>query len=225
MIYVTGDVYGDGMISRLVEFREIEKKLNVDDYLIICGDLGIIQNNDTSEKKLLDYLENKPYTICFVEGEHDNLDLINSNFQIVDFNEGEAHKIKKNIYHLIKGQIYKIEGKTIFTMGGAYGVTNTRRILHSKWTSNIPTDRDYSTAMKNIENYDYSVDYIISHIPPREVLYKLGLSPDEREKEIATFLEYIMYSVEYKHFFCGHLHRDYNFSNNLTILWQKYYVI
>lgn len=69
MIYVTGDTHGDQ--SRFVYSSE-EKRWTEKDVVIVCGDFGFIFNDDYAEKCFLDYLENRPYTLCFIDGNHEN---------------------------------------------------------------------------------------------------------------------------------------------------------
>jgi predicted phosphodiesterase len=88
------------------------------DYLIVCGDFGYIFLNDDREKAFLDYLETKPYTICFVDGNHENFPVIYS-YPKELWHGGYIHRIRKNILHLMRGQVFEIEGKKIFTFGGA----------------------------------------------------------------------------------------------------------
>ena len=63
MIYVTGDSHGD-----YFKFSEIEEKtiLTQYDYVLICGDFGFIFSNSPLEKRLLDELAKKEYTILFI---------------------------------------------------------------------------------------------------------------------------------------------------------------
>ena len=74
MIYVTGDTHGD--ISRFKK-REL-KKFTKKDYLIICGDFGFLWNESAEEQEKLDFLKSQKYTILFVDGTHENFDLLES---------------------------------------------------------------------------------------------------------------------------------------------------
>jgi hypothetical protein len=51
------------------------------DYVIICGDFdGVWAKDEESkeEKYNLDWLNNKPFTTLFVDGNHENIDWLNS---------------------------------------------------------------------------------------------------------------------------------------------------
>ena len=83
MIYVTGDTHGD-----IKRFRKRElKKLSAKDYLIICGDFGFLWDESPEEKEKLEFLKSQKYTILFVDGTHENFDILES-FPTVDFKGG-----------------------------------------------------------------------------------------------------------------------------------------
>lgn len=72
MVYVTGDIHGD-----ITRFSEKELKLlKKQDTLIICGDFGFIWNGSKSEQRTLKQLNKSPYTIAFLDGTHENFDLL-----------------------------------------------------------------------------------------------------------------------------------------------------
>ncbi|MBQ8572088.1 MAG: metallophosphoesterase, partial [Ruminococcus sp.] len=101
MIYITGDTHGD--IKRLK--TRAAKKLSKDDTLIICGDFGFLWDESDDENKKLEFLNSQKYQILFVDGTHENFKRIESH-PVVDLYSGKAHKISRNIYHLMRGEIY-----------------------------------------------------------------------------------------------------------------------
>ena len=72
MLYVTGDTHGD--FKRFSNPRL--KKLKKGDTLIICGDFGFIWNNSREEQRTLKKLGKKKYNICFIDGTHENFELL-----------------------------------------------------------------------------------------------------------------------------------------------------
>lgn len=53
--------------------------LHEGDILFVCEDWGYFFNNSYKERLFLRYLaEGKPYTICWVDGNHENFDIINA---------------------------------------------------------------------------------------------------------------------------------------------------
>ena len=132
MILVTGDTHSE--VKR--RFKEtaffggsnyrVENVLTSrNDYLIICGDFGIIWDyggESYEETQELNYLEKMPFTILFVDGNHENFDRLNA-YPIEMWNSGKIHRIRENIIHLMRGQVFDLpfgEGyKRVFTFGGA----------------------------------------------------------------------------------------------------------
>lgn len=124
-VHITGDTHGD--ISRFFVGQPTEETgWSARDTLIVCGDFGYIFSADRFEERLLDLLEQKPYTICFCDGNHDHIPAICS-YPETQWNGGRAHRIRRNLYHLMRGQVYEINGKSFFTMGGAYSLDRQRR--------------------------------------------------------------------------------------------------
>lgn len=78
MIYVTGDLHGHIDISKLntKNFPE-QKYLTKKDYVIICGDFGLIWDNSKQELYWRKWLENKNFITLFCDGNHSNFDLLN----------------------------------------------------------------------------------------------------------------------------------------------------
>lgn len=219
MIYITGDVHGD--INRFSEaFIPNETSLTENDYLIIGGDFGFIFLNDNEEKGFLDALAKKPYNILFIDGNHENFDVINE-YPVEMWNGGKIHRIRENIIHLMRGQVFTIENKKFFTMGGAYSIDRyMRKKGFSWWPQELPGDEEYKEATENLLKND-DIDYIISHTAPREIIRRMGYYPDPHDMELTGFLEWIMYEHKFTHWFFGHFHEDKIIERNFTALYYS----
>lgn len=114
MIYITGDTHGD-----LSHFKDPKlKRLGEKDIVIVCGDFGFLWDpNDPKEKRNLEWLKKRKYTICFLDGAHENFDMLDS-YTPYRWKGGNTHKIADNIYHLMRGEMFMFENKTFFVMGG-----------------------------------------------------------------------------------------------------------
>lgn len=214
-IYVTGDTHGD--IGR---FSEIclgsENNLRGHDKLLICGDFGFIWHNSkdhtdkATDDSLLDELSMKPYEILFIDGNHENFNELYSYPEVEKYG-APAHKIRDNIYHLERGRIYNIEGKTFFTFGGAYSVDKAYRTQDiSWWPQELPNDdEEYKRAIESLKTVGNKVDYVITHTCPGEIV-KLMLHkiPSPEEYELNGFFDWIMHETEFKQWYFGHWHTD-----------------
>ena len=89
--------------------------MNHNDYIIIAGDFGGVWDNSNEEKYWIKWLNQKKFTTLFIDGNHENYDLL-SKFDITEWHGGKVQFISDNIIHLMRGQVYKIDGKSIFTI-------------------------------------------------------------------------------------------------------------
>ena len=77
-IYITGDIHGNPVrlgVNSFYEQKEFDKDNKDENIVIILGDFGLVWNKDgedKNEKYWLDWLEGKPFTTVFVDGNHEN---------------------------------------------------------------------------------------------------------------------------------------------------------
>ena len=127
------------------------------DYVIIAGDFGgAWQKEDRfikKEARHLKTLEDRPFTTLFIDGNHENFDRLNS-YPVKEWNGGHVHEIAPSILHLMRGEIYNIEGISFFTFGGArshdigryIGQDDQDRVIYSRLLD--PDDPDYIQKKK-----------------------------------------------------------------------------
>ena len=206
MIFITGDTHGDR--DRLSRWRL--RKLQEGDTLIICGDFGFLWDDSKSEQNYLQNLGNRKYNICFVDGTHENFELLN-NYEISQWNGGKVHKIYGNLYHLMRGQIFEIEGKKIFTMGGGESSdVDIRRDVNAWSKDEIPTQEELLEGAENLEVANYDMDVIVTHEPPLKVKRFLNLNENEmlRVTALNAYFEELASNCKFKKWFFGSLHID-----------------
>ncbi|MBQ8380528.1 MAG: metallophosphoesterase [Clostridia bacterium] len=210
MIYFTGDTHGEeGRFSP--EAMPGEYEFTEKDVLIVAGDFGYLFKGDATERIFLRYLEEKPYTIAFVDGNHENFPLIYS-YSRETLWGGKIHRIGRNIVHLCRGQVYDIDGVKIFTMGGAYSIDRYMRTKgYSYWEEELPSHKEYREASENLDRVNMKVDVIVTHTAPRTLIYEMGFTPDPHDAELTGFLDWIMHEVDYSHWFFGHFHIERDF--------------
>lgn len=243
-IWVTGDCHGN--FSRFT--RKQREKLNIkpDDYVIICGDVGLLWADDKEFQYNLKFFETVPFTILFVAGNHDNYNMIEQ-YPLSNWNGGKVRQIiQDKVIYLERGQIYNIEGKTFFCIGGASShdiedgildrnTDNFRgrlktlkrlkkkhyRILNESWWSQeLPTEEELTSALEVLQNVDDKVDYIITHCCSSRVEELLGHKDHDR---LTDFFNYIDAFVDFKHWYFGHYHQDCIMSDERhTVVYQKF---
>ena len=116
-VYVTGDTHGGFQRLGMKYFPE-QKKMSREDMVIIAGDFGGLWGGTPAEKYWLDWLEDKPFTTAFLDGNHENFAMLNALPERL-WHGGRIHEVRPHVLHLMRGQVFDIEGYTFFTMGGA----------------------------------------------------------------------------------------------------------
>lgn len=211
-IFVCGDIHSTLDINKLDQFIERDD-LNEKDYLIICGDTGICGFSKEQEAATREYLRKLPMTILFADGNHEQFDALNS-YSIDEWNGGKVHIIEPGIIHLMRGQVYQIDGKRFFVFGGAYSIDRAYRDLGFTWfEEEIPSQEEYDEAWMNLEVCDYKVDYIISHTGPYEVITELGYECHDSAIEQVRFFQQVADQVDFKEWYFGHFHEDVDVEN------------
>lgn len=109
-----GDTHGalNDMAFFIKKYRITDK-----DIVIITGDFGYIWGEDSEAN--IRVLENYPCLFLFCDGNHENYDMLEAYPETQIFG-GRAHLVGDNIFHLIRGEIFNIQGKTLMAMGGAH---------------------------------------------------------------------------------------------------------
>ncbi len=221
MIFVTGDTHGD--ISWFKNPRL--KKLGEKDTLIVCGDFGFLWDKSEKQKKNLETLKSKKYTICFVDGAHENFDILNS-YTPYRWKGGNAHKIADNIFHLMRGEVFTLEEKTFFVMGG--GESDDRDMREpgiSWWEEEMPSAEEIKNAEDNLKFNDFKVNYILTYEAPAMAKDFLNLHTNQASamSPLNTYLQELMKNVEYYHWYFGSLHTDKEITSRMTAVFNKIY--
>ena len=223
MIFITGDTHGTHDFDKLKIFAEEHPELTRNDYMIIAGDFGGVWSSHTIRDDLKPYKE-LPFTVLFVDGNHENHTLLDA-YPVEIWNGGKVHIIAENIIHLMRGQIFIIDGKTFFTFGGATSIDKAWRTEGiSWWSQEVPTDDDIVEANRNLEKVGFKVDYIITHSCDERALYYPPLSTSLFQKGVFPenkILSYFEDTVKYKHWYFGHYHLDGDLTERKTVLYQK----
>ena len=208
MIYITGDIHiPSSDIQKLNTKRFPEQKfLSKEDYMIICGDFGGIWNGSSEERYWVRWLSDKNFTTLFIDGNHETFDVLNG------YNEcclcgGKVHKITEKVYHLMRGQIFDICGKKIFTLGGAGSHDKEcRKEGRSWWKEELPSQEQLCIATKTLSCNDNRVDIVISHCAPTSL--QQIIAPEYAPDCLTEYFEKLKQSVSYDKWFFGHYHKD-----------------
>lgn len=219
MIYVTGDTHGSLDYNKIHCMR---KRLRKDDFLIIAGDFGAVWHKNTLRETLKIY-ERLKCRVLFADGNHENFELLNS-FPSEIWQGGKVHKIAENVYHLMRGQVFGLEGKKFFVLGGAETRDKYRRREGvSWWKEESVTYADIDESLKNLAACGNEVDFVITHTLPSRLLYRppfyelTGGRADVSE----MMLNIIADQISFKHWYFGHWHFDGEIGPLYTAVYRK----
>lgn len=202
MVYVTGDMHGDMTRLSPAALRPLKKG----DTLLVCGDFGFVWDGSPAEQKRLQKIGKLPYTVAFVDGRHENFDLL-ARYPITDWQGGQAQVISGNLVHLLRGEIYDIEEHSYFVFGGGESDdVEFRRPGVSWWPQEMPTEEEMHRALEHLAERDNRVDYILTHVPTLTAAARLN--PRLAVDGVSLFLGGVEQSVTCKRWFFGSLHRD-----------------
>lgn len=219
-IYVTGDTHGEIDFDKLVWFSRAHPELTKNDYVIICGDFGGVWGEDTEDT--LNRFSKRPFTTLWVDGNHENYARLKQ-YPVSYWNGGKVQMIRPDIIHLMRGQIFNIEGNTIFTFGGAESHDKKFRTYgQSIWHQEVPNLAEIREAERNLDKVGWQVDYIITHSCDTYSLFNLLFPLYRREemKENKILCEFEE-RLTYKHWYFGHYHIDGNINSKKTVLYHQ----
>lgn len=194
MIYITGDTHCNFTRFTKKQRAKLPFDLTAQDSVIVCGDFGLLWEKDKTFDFNLDWLSGLPFRILWVQGNHENYDMI-AEYPLEEWNGGKVRHIARDkIILLERGQVFNIEEKSFFTFGGASshdiqgGVLDKDDLNYAKkrkkairsglpyrvkhfswWEQELPTKEELLEGLSNLEHISYQVDYVISHFASNRI--------------------------------------------------------
>ena len=218
-IFITGDVHGVNDYEKLWEFYENGKgrDLTENDYVIVCGDMGCVWDLGKFDASIQNLYEQFPWTTLFVDGNHENHNALDA-YEVDTWNGGKVHFITNKIIHLMRGQIFTINGINFFTMGGAASIDKEWRTENvSWWAREMPSISEYAEAIENLDNWyqnGNAIDVILSHCAAKTAQRAINLGYENNE--LTSFLDLVITAYEIPQSFFGHYHENCKFEIGAT---------
>ncbi len=239
-IYITGDTHSkfNRFGSKVwFESRNFVKEENL---VIILGDFAGIWCSDLNdphweeEKYWLEWLSNKNFYTAFVDGNHENFDRLEKLEQIETFN-GTVGKVSDSIFHLKRGEVYTINNKKFFVMGGAMSIDKDRRIENvSWWSQEQPSKKEMDYGIDNLIKHDMKVDVVLTHTCPKYIVPVILDEPMDtlHHKKysnyyhkfydpLTKYLEYVKDSIQFENWFFGHFHEDKKIDDRFLAMYER----
>ena len=97
----------------------------------------------------------------------------------------------------------------------------------SWWEDELPSKEECECAMANLKSVEDTIDIIITHDAPKSIARRYGYDRVDMsqvyatdKEDITAFLEHISHFVNYKQWYCGHYHMDFDDSDSFHFLYQ-----
>ena len=212
MIYITGDTHGSEDWDKLDSSNFTEQGImNPDsDYVIIAGDFGGIWG-DEEDDYIQKFYNQRNFTTLFIDGNHENHDLLDK-YPVEEWHGGKVHKISDHIIHLMRGQVYTIDGIRFFAMGGAESTDKQyRKEGESWWAREMPSNEEYKEALENLRKVNFEVDVVLTHCAPEGYIgQNMNGVVDRSGNRLTRFLDSLIVDcgLKFKHWYSGHYHTD-----------------
>ena len=203
MVYLTGDTHGDLERFRHGRLRWLGKR----DIVVVLGDFGFVWDDSKEERKRLDWLRKRPYTLLFLDGSHENYDLL-AQYPETELFGGRVQSLGGNVYRVCRGSVLELEGKRYLCFGGAESQDKEEREPGVNWwKQEMPSEQEYDTCLQNLEACGYQVDYVLTHDAPSRFLDFTVLASGENN-QLHDFFDRILLKLTYDKWFFGCYHRD-----------------
>ena len=126
-IFVTGDVHGGAEYgsSRFSSKSWPDgRTLSRDDVVVVAGDFGFVWDGSNTDRYWLDWFESKPWTTCFVDGNHENFDTLLG----LPVDADGMRYLRDRIIHLPRGFRWEWGTTRCLAVGGAYSIDRILRV-------------------------------------------------------------------------------------------------
>jgi len=225
-IYITSDIHGSHDIQKLntTIFPE-QKNLTKKDYVIILGDFGLTWDESEDRKYWLKWLNDKNFTTLFLDGNHENFDLLYK-YPVVEFLGGKTHQLRDSIYHLMRGEIFTINGLKFFAFGGGISIDKAYRVEgKSWWRQEVPNYAEIENGFINLEKVNNIVDVVLTHAAPSDISLQIIEAHHAEVDEVTKILDAFKCKIFCKKWFFGHHHIDRVIDDKFQVLYNDFVVI
>lgn len=195
MIWLLGDPHGGEDTEGI---RQYLQRAPEGDLLLLLGDVGL-KFADTDQNREFDrLLLNAQKPIAFLDGNHENFPYLGG-FPVEDWMGGKVHRLTEQLVHLMRGNIYTLEGKTFFVFGGCKSSAKWKE-MGLWYPGDEPEPEQLELARQNLEKCDYKVDYILTH------KYEQTPARGTCCPTLQAFTQWLEEHVTYRHWYAGHWH-------------------
>lgn len=223
MIYLTGDTHGTIEIGKLSRANLAVERVEPGegDFVIILGDFGLVfapDGQSAEERWWLKWLDEKPWTTLFIDGNHENFAHLNA-LPEEEWRGGRVHRVSESVLHLMRGQIFEIDGRSFFTMGGAASHDRQfRKEGRSWWPEELPSEEELARADAALDGCGRRVDYVLTHCAP--TLVQGRINPTFLPDRLTEYLQHVRDTTAFHRWYFGHYHVDREYDDGFCALYD-----
>lgn len=223
MLYLTGDTHGTIEIGKLSRANLAVERVEPGegDFVIILGDFGLVfapDGQSAEERWWLKWLDEKPWTTLFVDGNHENFARL-SELPEEEWRGGRVHRVSESVLHLMRGQVFEIDGRSFFTMGGAASHDRQfRKEGRSWWPEELPSEEELARADAALDGCGRRVDYVLTHCAP--TLVQGRINPTFLPDRLTEYLQHVRDTTAFGRWYFGHYHIDREYDDGFCALYD-----
>lgn len=222
MILITGDMHGTHDIHKFsTDNFPLQKELNRTDYVIICGDFGLLWDGSDEDEYWLDWLDNKPWTTLWIDGNHENFDML-ADYPVEEWRGGQVQYIRDNILHLCRGSVFSLEGKKIFAFGGAESHDKKYRTYgRSIWKEELPNAQEMEHGRQSLDAVNWEVDIVITHSLPETIQDVIFFGWEYGTNDLTNYFDEIDKRLDFRLWFSGHYHHSMAYDSKHFLIYNN----
>lgn len=120
-------------------------------------------------------------------------------------------------------EVFELDNRKIFTMGGALSIDKEYRIPgKSWWKEEAISQNDMQNAWANLAKHNNEIDIIITHTCPDHIVKDLRFYSSQRLlDEVNLHLEKIYAKVKFDKWYFGHFHQDRVINDKFRALYNE----
>lgn len=222
MLWLTGDLHGEIDISKLnTKMFPEQKQLSRSDYVLVCGDFGLVWDGSRTDMYWLNWLEKKPFTTLWIDGNHENFDML-AKFPAEDWHGGRVQRIREHVLHLCRGSLFDLDGIRVFAFGGAQSRDRMYRTPGiSWWEQEMPTREEMDRGRQVLSNAGWKADIVVSHTLPGSVQSLRFPGEEYPCNALTDYFDEVSRRLDFRYWFTGHYHRTERFMEKYYMLYQE----
>ncbi len=196
--------------------------------MIILGDAGLNYFGDARDTARKTGVSRTRMTYLMIHGNHEIRPETLNGYRLIPWNGGMVYQEEPfpNLLFAKDGEIYRLGGKDVLAIGGAYSVDKEYRLrMGYRWLPDEqPSGEIKEYVEQQLDQVGWKVEAVLSHTCPRKYEpvehFMPGIDQSKVDKSTENWLDAIEDRLDYKEWYCGHWHINKQ-ADKLTFLFHN----